>query len=182
VNLSLVAAALDPRYGHLDFISRELRDSVWIQVQNWAEEFNELSGDTPASQPRDDDEPPQPNVASVAFSTVLKQLREYFERKIYQRTNDWKYLDPLEKWKSFQGWYDCIKPFVRLIFSIPCTSAPSERVFSHAGYLCSKTRNRIDPDLLELCTVVQSYLRNFVDDEDEFFANLHAQLNEMLQG
>jgi len=37
VNESLLATALHPAYGHLDFISSNIHDSMWRKIENWAE-------------------------------------------------------------------------------------------------------------------------------------------------
>ena len=37
--MCLVAAALDPKHGHLRFVSEELRDGTWALVERWASEL-----------------------------------------------------------------------------------------------------------------------------------------------
>ena len=88
------------------------------------------------------------------------------------------HVDPLAEWKGYSSWYSPLTSFVCLILSIPCTSAPSERTFSHSGYLASKARNRIGSDVLELFTVVKSYLQNYCGEEEVLLAEIMATLQQ----
>lgn len=170
-----MAAAIDPRYGHLDFISPALREAVWEQLLKWVIEFTELSRQINNSPPQAFHGPPPPEMTCHQLNPVVDTLRSYFESKPHKEDD---HVDPLAEWKGYSSWYSPLTSFVCLILSIPCTSAPSERTFSHSGYLASKARNRIGSDVLELFTVVKSYLQNYSGEEEVLLAEIMATLQQ----
>ena len=56
-----------------------------------------------------------------------------------------KTLDPLQWWKQKQDQFPILAKLARIYLAVPATSAPSERVFSKANHIISKTRCRLDP-------------------------------------
>jgi hypothetical protein len=56
-----------------------------------------------------------------------------------------KILDPLQWWKKKQDQFPILSKLARVYLAVPATSAPSERVFSKANHIISKTRCRLDP-------------------------------------
>jgi hypothetical protein len=168
VNISLVAAALDPRFSHLEFISSSLRDMVWKQTVTWATEFlgmqfssqNSDGSSRPSPAAEGGTGPPQPVIGRSHIKAIFKSLREYFETKPVEERLRGGPVDPLEEWDTYAGWYKSVRPFVNLLFAIPCTSAPSERTFSQSGNFEPKSRNRISEELLEVYTVTRSTVAN----------------------
>ena len=54
--------------------------------------------------------------------------------------------DPLQWWKKKQDQFPILSKLARVYYlAVPATSAPSERVFSKANHIISKTRCRLDP-------------------------------------
>jgi hypothetical protein len=57
--------------------------------------------------------------------------------------------DPLIWWRENEARFDGLKRLARKYLAIPATSAPSERVFSLAGNICSRRRASLSPDHLD---------------------------------
>jgi len=80
-----VAAAIDPRYGHLDFISPALREAG-EQLLKWVIEFTELSRQINNSPPQAFHGPPPPEMTCHQLNPVVDTLRSYFEANHIKRT------------------------------------------------------------------------------------------------
>jgi hypothetical protein len=48
---------------------------------------------------------------------------------------------------------------VKMLLSLPATSAPSERVFSCSGFLKPAIRSRLAPHLVEWLTIIRTYIK-----------------------
>ena len=57
------------------------------------------------------------------------------------------YSNPLDWWKTNSVHFPALSKVARMILAIPATSAPSERLFSHAGLTITKDRARLPPDV-----------------------------------
>ena len=57
--------------------------------------------------------------------------------------------DPLTWWRENEARFSGLKRLARKYLAIPATSAPSERVFSLAGNICSRRRASLSPDHLD---------------------------------
>lgn len=57
--------------------------------------------------------------------------------------------DPLTWWRENEARFHGLKRLARKYLAIPATSAPSERVFSLAGNICSRRRASLSPDHLD---------------------------------
>jgi hypothetical protein len=183
VNLALVASALDPRFGHLDFIQPRLANLVWDKVLDLLTDFCSMSFAPSNTQLQNEEAgttmPPQPIIGSAHYQPILASLREFFESKPYAGRSK---VDPLKEWKSYTGWYNSLKVFVRLIFAIPATSASSERAFSKAGRHASKFRNRLSVDALETYVVTKSILNEMAMSPGDVTRDLIASMgNQDLQ-
>ena len=55
--------------------------------------------------------------------------------------------------------YPILALMARHYLAIPATSVPSEQIFSQAGNIATKLRNRLQPETLEYILCVQSWLR-----------------------
>ena len=170
VNLSLVAAALDPRYGDLrryvhfnnGIVNEGLIDSVWNAVANWANEYNQL-------EPVIEMNPRFPSFSNNSLtnltSTVLK-IREHHENNHDTIHNE----DPLQYWKSMFDNFILTQPLSNLllcILCIPATSAPSERVFSKGRLILPRLRAHLNPACVEDLFLISEWSKSehFVLDE-----------------
>ena len=116
VNLSLLAAAMHPRYGHLSQVSLEIRDAVWQKLE--AELDNVPSPSLAAHLPR------------VDPKSLLPSLRIAMETAPCRETH------PLTFWKDFAAnGGGALAPLARMFLAIPASSSSVERVFSSANFL-----------------------------------------------
>lgn len=58
-----------------------------------------------------------------------------------------KMKNPLDWWEKIKKSYPLLCQVAYIVLAIPATSAPVERLFSAAGIVLNKARNRLDPDL-----------------------------------
>jgi hypothetical protein len=58
--------------------------------------------------------------------------------------------NPLDWWRLNEYLYPCLGKFARRVLAIPATSAPSERIFSIAGQIVTKRRNRLTGNAVTL--------------------------------
>lgn len=93
------------------------------------------------------------NQATVA-AIVDAQLNRYdserqlrFFTDIDAEGNAIGHSNPLDWWSSRSLQYPAISKVARMILAIPATSAPSERLFSHAGLTITNDRARLTPDV-----------------------------------
>ena len=60
-----------------------------------------------------------------------------------------RWTNPLAWWKIKEQTYPYLATLAHHILCIPATSAPSERLFSHAGLTIAKDRANLDPEIAE---------------------------------
>ncbi|KAE9523138.1 hypothetical protein AGLY_016452 [Aphis glycines] len=175
------SSALDPRFRELKFLSEEEKETVWKQLENELKELitdpkieneeelisesileNEEHFET-HSPPRkklrslmidsdDDDE----DDYSVTQSPTMKQLEEYKNLKIKVPYDQ----DPLNWWKENESKYSAVSLLAKKYLSIVATSVPCERLFSEAGTIISKKRNRLSPERLNQLLFLNSYFKS----------------------
>ena len=69
----------------------------------------------------------------------------------------------LEFWRVNQGTFPLLSYVARVVLSIPGTSVPSERLFSAAGEILTKPRNRLGSDLMRALLCLDSMMSQPVD-------------------
>ena len=65
------------------------------------------------------------------------------------------YLDPLDWWRVQSTDFPHLAMLARRVLAIPATQAESERLFSCAGNIVTKTRNRLVPSTVELLVLLR---------------------------
>lgn len=78
----------------------------------------------------------------------LISIREYDSKDILERT-----MDPLVWWKNFEqnnSFLKTIVPVVKKFLPFPATSVLQKKPFRLCGDIDSQSRNRLDPDNLEM--------------------------------
>lgn len=65
------------------------------------------------------------------------------------------YLDPLDWWRVQSTDFPHLAMLARRVLAIPATQAESERLFSCAGNIVTKTRNRLAPSTVELLVLLR---------------------------
>jgi len=164
VNLALKAAALHPHYGHLEFISEDVRNEVWtfleIELQNFSS--NEMKPKSTTFS--------QPGIQLLQRKIFLAGIRELFEKKppdLHERdSNGQPSLDPLKWWSDWDEGR-AIWPLDQMFLAILAISAPAERVFSSAGFIKSEHRNRLSSEHLEECIIIRDFLRYKIDSQQD---------------
>ena len=161
-NLSLCAAALDPRYGHLNFICNiqpdYLRNQVWDAVENLAHQYSDM-------QPTAQQQLPIGNIPNFDGGNEVNVIRNTLVtlRAFHEAALDDECLakrEPLAYYEEIFSTHRsarCLKPLIKAIFCIPASSAPSERVFSKGRLLLPRLRCNLDPELAESMIIISEY-------------------------
>jgi hypothetical protein len=162
-NLALAAAALHPAFGHLSFVPLSVRDAVWKEVAKWANEFDHVvngsqadAGDILALN--------LPAKSQTEYHDALSGIRRHFESHkpafdIEIRKDD--AFEPLAWWKNACTKYPAVAAIgflPRMMFCVPATSAPSERVFSALNATVTRHRSLLTDYKREMLTVIRAHL------------------------
>ena len=142
-SLASMAAAMDSRYGHLDFLDRNLRNEVWrhLEMEACNLEHN--------------------NRFTKLISSSLEILRDTFEANKTLLQN----VDPLQYWKNETSMLSSLHFVARLLLAIPASSASSERVFSAAGFIHNERRATLTDEHVESMVFIRE---NFaLKDKDD---------------
>ena len=67
------------------------------------------------------------------------------------------YTNPLSWWKDNSTKFPLLSALSHPVLAIPATQAQSERTISSAGQILTKTRNRLDPNKLDLMSLKYSW-------------------------
>ena len=130
--LSLLVAAVDPRFQNLKFLSETLRHEVELELLRLALSVQET---LPSVEGQ-----PSNKKAKTAFDVLLgeekesydntceAELNQYFAEKVATRDTD-----PLQWWKMNKFRFASLARVAKSILCMPATSTPSERLFSTAG-------------------------------------------------
>lgn len=82
------------------------------------------------------------NITPTTSATI--EIRQYNEEPAIDR-----HSDPFDWWQKRENVYPHLAKLAKRYFSMVATSVPSERVFSTAGELVSKKRNRLSSEHIE---------------------------------
>jgi len=66
--------------------------------------------------------------------------------------------DPLSWWKTNRHDFPLLADLARGYLCVPASSAPSERLFSHAGKIVTDTRHKLDPENLSMILFIKENL------------------------
>nr|XP_054589704.1 E3 SUMO-protein ligase ZBED1-like [Nothobranchius furzeri] len=171
-NTVVLAAALDPRFRRLKFLSPQEIFDVQGKIQAMAfKERREVdmqqrsssrttstsdaaSKSTPGTlldslldSDGDEDSPGQVETSADENVRVRNEVNSYFGEK-----NLAKEESPLKWWKENQDIYPMLARLARSYLSIPGTSTPSERLFSAAGNIASKKRASLSQEHVDMLT------------------------------
>lgn len=157
-SIYIKAAILDPRFKKLSFFTDdEQRNEAYTVVENLAESLaarpvqkvgddSELveERDTAAGPSRQEKEKDQ--VMSMLLSSDEEEQQPGdSEMKAYLKDTTKSSTGPLEWWQKNEERYPKLSMAAKRFHSIPSTSTPSERIFSKAGFIISKTRSALLP-------------------------------------
>jgi hypothetical protein len=166
--LPLAAAACDPRFGHLRFISDDLRNRLYDTMVEWAMEFPEPAGTVAIEL----DDATRRRLLKATFNAMRTQLTKVAPPQCINdplfvpAVNDAKRYDALTVWRNSMSGLEGVKHIARLVLSVPATSAASERVFSSAGFIVNKNRTRLDDENVVMLATIRDHLKKLVSDDE----------------
>jgi len=123
------------------------------------DEDEENEGSEEAVNVRSDIESSSPSLSIISGEDVRAAYRKIVELEIasYRATARLTFEDekkqannPLNWWKLNAVLYPNLAKYAKRVLAIPATSAPSERIFSVAGQIVTKKRNRLTGDSVTL--------------------------------
>lgn len=82
--------------------------------------------------------------AHNSTANAMVEVQRYLSETHISRSED-----PLQYWKSHQNLYPNLYFLAQKFLCTPASSVPCERVFSKAGEVVSKKRNRLSPKTVE---------------------------------
>jgi hypothetical protein len=144
---------LDPKYKSLNFLSKEQKKVVVSEIESRMDDIP-LSDSIPACS--DDIEPPPKRSRKLCGIDYLTQFspekekstrENELERYVSERVEPNE--DPLLWWRKNEDKYPVLSRIAKKFLGVPATSVPSERIFSSAGLLITKLRNRLSSELVD---------------------------------
>uniref|UniRef100_G3NC27 HAT C-terminal dimerisation domain-containing protein n=1 Tax=Gasterosteus aculeatus TaxID=69293 RepID=G3NC27_GASAC len=159
----IIAAALDPRFLQLKFLTAEERFSVQNKVQALAlQHMDRSTGNQDATASAEKGSPNRRTV-SVLDSLLGSDSTDSDNDDSEEDAHNQKIRDevlmyfveqPLSKTESPLSWwrFPALASLAKSFLCIPATSTPSERLFSAAGNIASKKRASLSPEHLNMLT------------------------------
>uniref|UniRef100_A0A671UN90 HAT C-terminal dimerisation domain-containing protein n=2 Tax=Sparus aurata TaxID=8175 RepID=A0A671UN90_SPAAU len=175
----IIAAALDPRFRKLKFLTPEERFSVQSKVQSLASQsmqeetakkqcateneesitcFKRTSNGSLDSLFGCDSSTDSDSETAEQYAqnqAITNEVLMYFGEHPLSKTEN-----PLSWWKSNEAKYPSLASLARSFLCIPATSTPSERLFSAAGNITSKKRASLIPEHVDMLTFLHCNLKN----------------------
>ena len=150
--VALLAAAVDPRYLQLNFLTPKQRVEVQCELKGRVEALSQ--NDLPSTIPSLEEPPPKKKTAmSFLLGTDGCQNHSTWEDEIEQFLKQTQ-LDPdadtLVWWKANHKRFPTIAKLARRFLSIPATSVPSERIFSTAGLIITSLRSSLTVENVDM--------------------------------
>ena len=167
----VMAAALDPRFRKLSFLSDEERH----EVQRVLIEKISVCDDFIAAKVSQVIEPPAKRQKSVLHRllgdeyeeggssvSISDEVEEYFQERPIRRKDD-----PFCWWKGNSNRFPHLSILAKKFLAIPATSTPSERVFSVAGIVVDRKRCALTPEMIDALVFLHknSYLLGLAEKE-----------------
>lgn len=175
-NVFILAAALDPRFRKLKFLSTDDILKVKIKFQTLALEARRVQvreepeeDDSPSGQPDHSRQKPK-SVLDTLLGTdeeeelededpgqdqredaVRNELLVYFGEKPIPKDKN-----PLQWWKENETKFPALAVVAKSYLAASATSTPSERLFSAAGTMVSKKRASLTKEHVDMLTFLHS--------------------------
>ena len=167
-----IASALHPCYKKLKFLSRVSRLQIKSKLEElcikYAKSIKPVETEIPelpVVPPKVKRESEQHSEAAMKYllgdayeisddenDDVESEIDRYISEP--QRTED-----PLRWWKGNASRFPHLQRLARRYLCRPCTSVPSERIFSAAGNTVTKGRTRLDPDTVDELLFLHCYFK-----------------------
>ena len=148
----VLAAALDPRFHKLSFLTDDERSQVHeILVQKASRELacsesSDKSLDAPPVKKKNIsvlDRLLGEDIDTSSSSSVEQEVTRYFQQQPIKRKDD-----PFVWWHGNASYFPHLADLARHYLAIPATSTPSERVFSVAGIVVDKRRCALTAEMI----------------------------------
>ena len=175
--MSLIAAALDPRFRKRKFLSAEDALKLQVRVQSDAldlkrEQRSQLQQAAVGQEASESPPPKKRSVLDTLLGTdseeedstedmdqdedgdnegVRKEVLLYFGENTIPRDSD-----PLKWWKDNATRFPTLAALAKSYLAVPATSTPSERLFSVAGNIVTKTRASLTAEHVKMRTFLHS--------------------------
>jgi hypothetical protein len=139
----VLSSCLDPRYKNLNFLSNEQQK---LAIETLESTLEELPLTMLKRRSRENESSPK----KAKVQRVLDFLLDYdsednaeSEITTFMRERADPDTDSLAWWKDNSDTYSRFSVLARRYLAVPSTSVPSERIFSAAGLIVTKLRNRL---------------------------------------
>ena len=167
----VMAAALDPRFRKLLFLSDEER----YEVQRVLIQKISVCDDFVAAEVSQVIEPPAKRQKSVldrllgdeyeeggSSVSISDEVKVYFQERPIRRKDN-----PFCWWKGNSNRFSHLSILAKKFLAIPATSTPSERVFSVAGIVVDRKRCALTPEMVDALVFLHknSYLLGLAEKE-----------------
>lgn len=127
---------------------QEVKQEVPVKVQIKKRSFIDLQKEQEVAQP-----------AEVQLENAKKKLRDEIDKfKVISRIDRSNSL--LDWWRLNEGTYPILSRVARALLCIPVADAEVERVFSAAGLIVTKRRNRLKSDTISKLLFVKRNMHN----------------------
>ena len=171
----IIAAALDPRFRKLKFLTPEERFSVQNKVQALALQHMDRSTGNQDATPSAEKGSPNRRTVSVLDSLlgsdstdgdndineedahkqmISNEVLMYFGEQPLSKTES-----PLSWWKLNEARLSALASLAKSFLCIPATSTPSERLFPASGDIASKRRASLTPEHVNMLTFLHCNLK-----------------------
>lgn len=145
----MLASLLDPRYKRLPFLTSEQRGIVEETLESYVEELplrlpsNESESEITTSKPPSK----RRKLSFLVYDTPEKEQSDELKSYLLEKMDP--HCKPLEWWRRNEHTFPKVAQVAKKVLAVPATSVPSERIFSAAGLLINKLRNRLSSDLVD---------------------------------
>lgn len=172
-NVCVIAAALDPRFRKLKFLSSDDILKVQIKIQTLAlqAKINEKEQLQQASVEQDDSARAQSGSRHITGLRLRGAMRKTVPRKKSGADNERvrnevlmyfgeqciaRDKSPLQWWKENAARFPDLAVLAKSYLSVPAMSTPSERLFSAAGNIVTEKRASLTSEQVDMLTFLHS--------------------------
>ena len=194
---AIIASLLDPRSKSITFSSEAQKSFAWMSLKELFE--REKDRIARASEERraassNSQQPVQQSGAAAPERPRKRKLADLMEKSAPSRAEDPEWLqyqmiqgceteeDPLRWWADHESHFPVIAMLARRFLSIPASSAPSERIFSLAAAIATKSRNLLSTARLSKMIFCKQNQNAIKDLQIDLVKNWQKTTQELVDG
>jgi hypothetical protein len=154
---SYFAIILDPRL-NFEYLKSILNKSDYENIRDFIRKFNDNYSSNETVE--------EVSKSVATTSSLLSSIYKKRKLNVNEELENYEYLpqedpktDSIDWWKLFSNKYPSLSKFAFDILCIPATSVPSEQIFSKAGDLITKKRNRLSDDSVQSLLCLNSFFK-----------------------